>query len=152
MTEGAGPLIINLSTKRELSGQLHAPAALPLGKNPQFTVDKNLGGLQSPSARFEKEDDILLLSGFDPRFLGLLGAVLHCYRLIQNGVLSLSLVHCSVSVRGCPRWTFVTKARFSTCVRMSAKVWDFNFVIPCEHFVVARMFKNCGLQIIEPCP
>jgi hypothetical protein len=37
-------------------------------------------------------------------------------------------------------WTFVTKAWFSTCMRMSAKVWDFNFVMPCEAFVVSQMF------------
>jgi hypothetical protein len=63
VTGGTGPLIFNLSSKREVSGQLHASAALPLGKSPQFTVDKNLDGLQSPSGRFGEEDDILLLSG-----------------------------------------------------------------------------------------
>lgn len=62
VTGGTGPLILNLGTKREVSGQLHAPAALPLGKSPQFTQDKNLDGLQSPTGRFD-DDDILLLSG-----------------------------------------------------------------------------------------
>ena len=46
-----------------MSGQLHAPAAVPLGKSPQFTLDKNLDGLQSSSGYFGEEDDILLLLG-----------------------------------------------------------------------------------------
>ena len=91
VTEGTGPLIHNLSTKREVSGQLLAPAALPLGKSHQIIVDKHLGGLLSPSVRFEEGEDISFLSGFDTRFLGLLGAVLHCYHLIQTAVLSLAL-------------------------------------------------------------
>jgi hypothetical protein len=33
----------------EVSGQLHAPAALPPGKDPRYTLDRRLGGPQSRS-------------------------------------------------------------------------------------------------------
>jgi len=35
----------------EVSGQLHAPAALPPGKEPWYPLDRRLGGPQSRSGR-----------------------------------------------------------------------------------------------------
>jgi hypothetical protein len=40
--------------KLEVSGQLHAPAALPPGKKPQYPLDRWLGGPQSRSGNMEK--------------------------------------------------------------------------------------------------
>jgi hypothetical protein len=39
----------------EVSGQLHAPAALPPGKDPQYALDRRLGGPQSRSGRGGEE-------------------------------------------------------------------------------------------------
>jgi hypothetical protein len=39
----------------EVSGQLHAPAALPRGRNPQYPLDLRLGGPQSRSGRYGEE-------------------------------------------------------------------------------------------------
>jgi hypothetical protein len=38
-----------------VSGQLHAPAALPPGKSPQYPLYRTLGGPQSQSGRCEEE-------------------------------------------------------------------------------------------------
>jgi hypothetical protein len=38
-----------------VSGQLHAPAALPPGKEPQYPLDRWLGGPQSRSGRGDEE-------------------------------------------------------------------------------------------------
>jgi hypothetical protein len=46
----------------EVSGQLHAPAALPLGKSPRYPFYRRLGGPQSRSGRYG-EDKILDRSG-----------------------------------------------------------------------------------------
>jgi hypothetical protein len=39
----------------EVSGQLHAPAALPQGKSPRYPLDRRLGGPQSRSGRGGEE-------------------------------------------------------------------------------------------------
>jgi hypothetical protein len=39
----------------EVSGQLHAPAALPPGKEPWYPLDRRLGGPQSRSGRGGEE-------------------------------------------------------------------------------------------------
>jgi len=39
----------------EVSGQLHAPAALPPGKSPHYSLDRWLGGLQNRSGRSGKK-------------------------------------------------------------------------------------------------
>jgi hypothetical protein len=46
---GTAPLILWLRHYMEVSGQLHAPAALPHGKSPWNPLDKTLGGPQSHS-------------------------------------------------------------------------------------------------------
>jgi hypothetical protein len=43
------PLILWPWYWMEVSGQLHAPAALPQGKSPWYTLDRRLGGPQSRS-------------------------------------------------------------------------------------------------------
>jgi hypothetical protein len=48
----------------EVSGQLHAPAALPPGKSPRYPLDRRLGGPQSRSGRFGEEK--ILDSNSDP--------------------------------------------------------------------------------------
>jgi hypothetical protein len=39
----------------EVSGQLHAPAALPKGKSPWYPLHRRLGGLQKSSERGGEE-------------------------------------------------------------------------------------------------
>jgi hypothetical protein len=39
-----------------MSSDLHAPAALPPGKDPQYPLDKRRGGLQDWSGRCGKEN------------------------------------------------------------------------------------------------
>jgi len=48
----------------EVSDQLHAPAALPPGKNPRYPLDRRLGGTQSRSGRGGK---VGWLVGYMPR-------------------------------------------------------------------------------------
>jgi hypothetical protein len=38
-----------------MGGQLHAPAALPPGKEPRFSLDRRLGGPQNRSGRLGEE-------------------------------------------------------------------------------------------------
>jgi hypothetical protein len=42
----------------EVSDQLHAPAALPLGKSPRCPLDRRLGAPQSWSGHCGKEDNL----------------------------------------------------------------------------------------------
>jgi hypothetical protein len=50
----------------EVSGQLHAPAALPWGKSPRYPLDRRLGGPQRGSGRCGEEKN-LALPGIEPR-------------------------------------------------------------------------------------
>jgi hypothetical protein len=53
----------------EVSGQLHAPASLPLptqGKSPWYPLDRRLGGPQSWSGRVGEEKNSQLLPGLEP--------------------------------------------------------------------------------------
>jgi hypothetical protein len=53
----------------EVSGQLHAPAGLLLGKEPLvpiYPLDKRLGGPQSRFGRGGEEKNSQLLTGFEP--------------------------------------------------------------------------------------
>jgi hypothetical protein len=52
-----------------MSGQLHAPAALSSGKQPQYPLCRRLGGPQSQSGRYEEEKCFLPLKGIEPRFI-----------------------------------------------------------------------------------
>jgi hypothetical protein len=52
----------------EVSGQLHAPAALPPGKSPWYPLDRRLGGPQSRSGRGGEEKNFLLPPGTEPFF------------------------------------------------------------------------------------
>jgi hypothetical protein len=58
------PHFLDLDTSYQLeeSGQLHAPAALPPGKEPRYPSDRRLGGLQRRSGR-RGEDKILYPTG-----------------------------------------------------------------------------------------
>jgi hypothetical protein len=40
---GAGVTFLTLALQLEMSGQLHAPAALPPGKNPRHPLKRKLG-------------------------------------------------------------------------------------------------------------
>jgi hypothetical protein len=42
----------------EVSGQLHAPAALPQGNHPRYPLDRRLSGSQSLSGRFGEETNL----------------------------------------------------------------------------------------------
>jgi hypothetical protein len=50
----------------EVSGQLHASAALPPGKEPRFLLDRSLGGSQSWSGRGGEEKNSQPLPGLEP--------------------------------------------------------------------------------------
>jgi len=41
----------------EVSGQLHAPTALPWGKNPQYPLERRMGGSPSLSGCNGKEEN-----------------------------------------------------------------------------------------------
>jgi hypothetical protein len=47
----------------EVSGQLHAPAALPQGESPWYPLDRRLGG---PQSRCGEEKNSQSLQGLDP--------------------------------------------------------------------------------------
>jgi hypothetical protein len=49
----------------EVSGQVHAPAALP-----QYLLDRRLGGSQSQSGYCGEEKNLLSVLGIKPQFLG----------------------------------------------------------------------------------
>jgi hypothetical protein len=51
----------------EVSGKLHAPATLPPGKEPVYTLDSRLGGLQSRSGRGGDGKNSQPLLGLEPR-------------------------------------------------------------------------------------
>jgi hypothetical protein len=51
----------------EVSGRLHAPAALPRGNNPRYTLDRRLGGPQSLFGRGGEEQNSQPLPGIEPR-------------------------------------------------------------------------------------
>jgi hypothetical protein len=53
----------------EESGQLHAPAALPPGKEPLLPIRKRLGRLQRRSGRDGEEKNYEPLSGLEPPFV-----------------------------------------------------------------------------------
>jgi hypothetical protein len=50
----------------EVSGQLHAPAALPQRKSSWYPLDRNLGGPQSRSGRGGEEKDSQPPPGIEP--------------------------------------------------------------------------------------
>jgi hypothetical protein len=50
----------------EVSGQLHAPAALSPGKEPCYSLDRRVGGLQSRSGRGGDEKNSQPAPGIEP--------------------------------------------------------------------------------------
>jgi hypothetical protein len=50
----------------EMCGQLHAPVALPTGKNLWYPLDRRLGGPQSRSGRGGEEKNPQLLPELEP--------------------------------------------------------------------------------------
>jgi hypothetical protein len=50
----------------EVSGQHHAPAALPPGKEPLVPIDRRLGGPQSSSGRGDVEKNSQSQAGIEP--------------------------------------------------------------------------------------
>jgi hypothetical protein len=53
-----------------LTDQLHAPAALFQGKQPQYPMYRMLSGPQNRSGRYAEQKNILPLSGTEPRLIG----------------------------------------------------------------------------------
>jgi hypothetical protein len=51
----------------EVSGQFHASVALPPEKEPQFPLDRGLGGPQSRSGRGVEKKNSYLPPGLEPR-------------------------------------------------------------------------------------
>jgi hypothetical protein len=50
----------------EVSGQLHAPAALLPGKGPRYPLDRRLGGLQNRSGHGSEMQNSKPLPGIEP--------------------------------------------------------------------------------------
>jgi hypothetical protein len=50
----------------EVSGQLHAPAALPQGESPRYPLNRRLGGPQSRFGRGGEEKNSQPLPGLEP--------------------------------------------------------------------------------------
>jgi hypothetical protein len=50
-----------------MSDQLHAPAALPTGKAPRYSLNGMLGGCHSKSGGLGDEKDHLSLTQFEPQ-------------------------------------------------------------------------------------
>jgi hypothetical protein len=50
----------------EVSGQLHAPAALPQGKSPYYPLERRLGGPQSRSGLSDEEKNSHPSPGMEP--------------------------------------------------------------------------------------
>jgi hypothetical protein len=50
----------------EVIGQLHAPVALPSGKELRYPLDRRLGGPQNRSGRGDEEKSSQPLPGFEP--------------------------------------------------------------------------------------
>jgi hypothetical protein len=55
-----------MAQNMEVSGQLHAPTILPLGRQTPMLLDRRLGGPQSRSVRGGERDRVPL-SGIEPR-------------------------------------------------------------------------------------
>jgi hypothetical protein len=55
-----------LTSALDVSGQLHAPVALPPGKNPLVLMYRRLGGSQSRSGRGGEEKNSQPLPGLEP--------------------------------------------------------------------------------------
>jgi hypothetical protein len=62
----------------DVSGQLHAPTALTLGKGPQYPLDRRLVGLQSRSGELG-EQKIFYLTGDSNSDLLVFKPVASCY-------------------------------------------------------------------------
>ena len=61
--------LINLGTRRRLSGRLQAPAALPRGKGPRHPAG-SWADLRAGHGAFRKGTNILTLPGLESRFIG----------------------------------------------------------------------------------
>jgi hypothetical protein len=63
----------------EVSGQLHAPAALPQGKSPWYPLDRRLGGPQNRFGRGGEEKNSQPPPGIEPY-----GGKLYEQKIIHN--------------------------------------------------------------------
>ena len=63
-------LILNLSNRLEVGGQLHAPTALPDCKQPQKTLNRHLGAARGQTAIFGVTKNDCPLAEIEPRVLG----------------------------------------------------------------------------------
>jgi hypothetical protein len=69
----------------EVSGQLHAPAALPQGKSPWYPLNRRLGGSQSRSGRGGEEKNSQPPPGIEPYNSDRPGRSPELYRLSYYG-------------------------------------------------------------------
>jgi len=70
----------------EVSGQFHAPAALPQGKRPWYPSDTKLGGPQSRSGRGGEEKNSQPLPGFEPSIIRPVGGREKCIQAIGRKI------------------------------------------------------------------
>jgi hypothetical protein len=68
----------------EVSGQVHATAALPQGKSPCYPLDRRLGGPRSRSGRDSEEKNSQPLPGLEPPIIQ---PVVHSYNTEQTRLL-----------------------------------------------------------------
>ena len=81
---GIPPLILIPSTSLEVSG--HSPASLPPGKESLVAIKQEVGWIPVLSRHFQKQLNLLLLPGIEPRFLGSPPRSLTISNIILNNV------------------------------------------------------------------
>jgi len=82
-----------------MSGQLHAPVVLPLGKEPRYPLNKRLSGLHNRSGCGGEGKEFLPLSGMElSRPVHSLGSVLSCGVLNRNPVIVMTRIYGNSSV------------------------------------------------------
>jgi hypothetical protein len=74
----------------EMSGQLHAPAALPQGKSPWYPLDRRLGGPLRPSGHGGEEKNSQPLSGLEPPIIQ---PVAQSYTLSYPGSIYIYIIY-----------------------------------------------------------
>jgi hypothetical protein len=111
-----------------MSGQLNAPAALPLGKNPKYPLIMRLGGPQIRSGRFDNAPS--LLRKIETRFLGRLAQSvamrvrIERVKIIWNFVWKLSFIGIKINcIITCPGFCVTNKTGFG--------IWWSNLLDPC---------------------
>jgi hypothetical protein len=130
----------------EVSGQLHAPATLLSGKEPQYPLDRRLDGPQGRSGRGGEEKNSQPLPGLEPRSSSsycILTLVYQQYRWSNKNAITLILwtywnvqssVMCKLSALilkfPSANWSHVTGVRKNSWTPLSTEVKCFRVRMP----------------------